>query len=537
MVELISKIRSQMNALFGDMQPHQKITLVTLGLMVMVPFGLLIFGEQDGGKVPLQYGASFDSVVQTQAEEALLQRGFTDFESRGTRILAPASKVAEYNGVLMAAGISSPHASDGLDSALDPVNPFTPQHEFEARMNSHLAGRIRNSLRAIDGIHDAEVLWSNPDGRSRWDRSGGVKASVHVTPSGGRELPRRLVESLRYSVATMVPDLERENVVVIDRSTGKSWAGDDPDDPFDNKLEEFRRSRVEFHRNRISEALREIVTGAIVAVNVEFDDIMFSREQRQEIDKNTVELMSEQEIEESSSNQGPGSGVPGTASNQPRDLATSSGQQTSTNDKSSRIVSSLAPSMTNTVTQRTPLNEKSLRVSISIPEEHIEKLVLLDGIPEGTTDQEKKAFSKAVDDKRDDFTDNVKEIVSNLVPPNPLGDSVVVKTHRRIEPEVPEVSIPLTDTLMDLVSTWGSSVALALFGLWALLLLKKSMPVSESAPSTAALDKLTEAVTHAEADVPEEEPKTITNRDAMALAVESDPAAAAAVLSRWLQNA
>ena len=548
MVEFIRKIRSQLNVLFGDMQPHQKITLVTLGLMVMVPFGMLIFGGKQSGDSPLQWGAAFDVEVLRQAENALHERGYNDFHTVGYRIFAPASKVDEYNGALMAAGISSPHAYDELESALKEMSPFTPQSQFAAQMEVQLAKKLRNNLRAIDGVLDAQVIWSKPEGRSRWDRSGGVKASVHVTPEGGRELPRRLVESLRNSVATMVPDLERENVVVIDRSTGKSWAGNDPDDPFDNKLEELKRSRVQFHQMRIQDALNEIAPNAVVAVNVEFDDIMSTRERSQQIDKGAVELTSIQETEESTSNEGPAAGVPGTASNQPRTLASSSAKQSSTNDKNQKTRSFSVPSMIISETERTPLNEKSLQVAVSIPEGHIEQLVLRAGVPLGTTDQEKVAFQATVSQEKDTFTAKVKDIVSKMIPPNSPDGSVIVNTYRRIEQELPQVSLPLTDMLKDFISTWGSSIALTLFGLWALMLLKKSMPVSETAPSTGALDRLSETVAAAAAGaaaaeveagaaVEAAETRQVTNRDTLEMAVDNDPAAAAAIISKWLQNA
>lgn len=547
MVELLSKIRSQFNALFGDMQPHQKMTLVALGLMVMVPFGMLIFGGDEGGTTPLQYGAAFDSEVRAQAENALLERGFNDFQTVGSRILVPSSKVDEYNGALMAAGISSPHAYDELESALKQVNPFTPQNQFEALMDMQLSKKIRNNLRAIDGIRDAQVIWSRPEGKSRWGKPGGVKASVHVTPDGGRELPRRLVESLRNSVATMVPDLERDNVVVIDRSTGQSWAGNDPDDPFDNKLEELKRSRVQFHQMRIQDALNEIAPNSVVAVNVEFDDVMSIRERKQEIDT-AVELTNIVEKAESSSNDAPASGVPGTASNQPRNLASSSPRQTSSTDTDERTKSFSVPSMTISDIERTPLTEKSLQVAVSIPEDHIEQLVLLDGKSQGTTDQEKVDFLAAVEEEKEEFVAKVTEIVTNLIPPNPLDGSVVVTTHRRIEQEIPQQSLPFTDMLKDFFSTWGSSIALTLFGVWALMLLKKSMPVSESAPSTNALDKLSNTVTTVAADfaaaavekevvVAEAEARHMSNRETLETTVENDPASAAAIISKWLQEA
>lgn len=547
MVELFSKIRFQLNALFGDMQPHQKMTLVALGLMVMVPFGILIFGGDEGGTTPLQYGAAFDTEVRAQAEQALLDRGFNDFKTVGGRILAPSSKVDEYNGALMAAGITSPHAYDELESALKQVNPFTPQNQFAALMDMQLSKKIRNNLRAIDGIRDAQVIWSKPKSISPWAKAGGVKASVHVTPDGGRQLPRRLVESLRHSVATMVPDLERDNVVVIDRSTGQSWAGNDPDDPFDNKLEELKRSRVQFHQMRIQDALNEIAPNSVVMVNVEFDDVMSIHERKQEIDS-AVDLTSISEKEESTSNEGPASGVPGTASNQPRNLASSNSKQTTATDTNERTKVFSAPSMTVSDTHRTSLNDKSLQVAVSIPEGHIEQLVMRDGIQKGTTDQEKADFLAAFTDKQGKFTDKVKDIVSKMIPPNSPEGSVVVTTHRRIEQEIPQLDLPVTDMLKDFFSTWGSSLALTVFGVWALMLLKKSMPVSESVPSSAALDKLSRTVTSAAAEaasvlaerdaaVVSAEDRNPSSRDTLESTVENDPAAAAAIISKWLQNA
>jgi len=547
MVEFINKIRFQFNALFGDMQPHQKMTLVALGLMVMVPFGMLIFGGDEGGTTPLQYGAAFDSEVRAQAEQALLDRGFNDFQTVGGRILVPSSKVDEYNGALMAAGISSPHAYDELESALKQVNPFTPQNQFAALMDMQLSKKIRNNLRAIDGIRDAQVIWSRPEGKSRWSRAGGVKASVHVTPDGGRELPRRLVESLRNSVATMVPDLERDNVVVIDRSTGQSWAGNDPNDPFDNKLEELKRSRVQFHQMRIQDALNEIAPNSVVAVHVEFDKVMSLQKREQEIATGIV-LSSSEETEDSSNNEGPANGVPGTASsNAGGNLASANAQQASSKEEIKRTKTLTAPSITTSVTHETPLNETELRVAVSIPEGHIEQLVIRGGTPLGTTDQEKEAFDAKFKEIKEEFTGTITKIVTNLIPTTP-EDSVVVTTHRRIEQEIPQMDLPFTDMLKDFFSTWGSSIVLTLFGAWALMLLKKSMPISESAPSTAALDKLSNTVTTVAADfaaaavekevvVAEAELKHLSNRETLETTVENDPAGAAAILSKWLQEA
>jgi flagellar biosynthesis/type III secretory pathway M-ring protein FliF/YscJ len=345
----------------------------------------------------------------------------------------------------------------------------------------------------------------------------------------------------------MVPDLERDNVVVIDRSTGQSWAGNDPDDPFNNKLEELKRSRVQFHQMRIQDALSEIAPNSVVAVNVEFDDVMSIRERKQEIDT-AIELTNIVEKAESTSTDEPATGVPGTASNQPRNLAASSTRQTSSTATDESTKSFAVPSMTVSETERTPLNEKSMQVAVSIPQGHIEKLVMREGKTLGTTDQEKADFIAAVEEEKIKFVATVKEIVTKLIPPTSPEGSVVVTTHRRIKQEIPQLDLPFTDMLKDFLSTWGSSIALTLFGIWALMLIKKSIPVSETAPSTNALDKLSNTVTTVAADfaaaavekdvvVTEDEARLTSNRETLETMVENDPASAAAIITKWLQSA
>ena len=170
------------------------------------------------------------------------------------------------------------------------------------------------------------------------------------------------------------------------------------------------------------------------------------------------------------------------------------------------------------------------------------------GTPLGTTDQEKADFLSKFEEEKKSFTATVTSIVTKLIPPNSPEGSVVVTTHRRIEQDVPSMDLPFTDMLKDFFSTWGSSIALTLFGAWALMLLKKSMAISESAPSTAALDKLSSTVTTVAADfaaaavekevvVAEAEQRRLSNRETLESTVENDPAAAAAIISKWLQNA
>ena len=532
MINMIRSILGQTRTLFGEMKPHQQMTFVVLALCVMVPFGILIFGKQQSGKQPLQWGALFDRDALMQAEQALMESGFDDFETRGQRIYAPASKVDEYNAVLASTGNVSPGAANAVEN----LGPFSTNRQFDLAHDADLRDRIQRILRKVRGIQDAEILWSSSK-VGRWGSVKMTRASVFVTPSGGRPLEATGAESLRSAVATMLPDLQREDIVIVDRSTNRSWALNDPNDPFDGDVEARKQRYIEDYQQRIRKELEQIIPNVVVAVNVEFGNVIGGRERSQQVDPKTVELTTITEDRTRTSNQTPRSATPGTQANQPRSLGSGNlrANQISDEEKSSKTYA--APSLTWTEKEIAGLEAEAVQVAVSIPVEHFEQVVIAEGTVPGTTDQEKADFASKVDNVKSEVTKEIKAFVGRLIPSTSAEDAVHVTTHRRIEPELPPVDVPATELVRDFVNQWGSSLALSVFAIWALVMLKKSMPTSSSAPSTDALDRLAEAVNPPEPEEPEEEVRPVTSRDTLQELVDSDPAAAAAVISKMIQKA
>jgi|GEM_PF-901686 len=536
MLSMIRTILDQGRTLFGEMKPHQQLTFVLLALCVMVPFGILIFGNQQSGYQPLQWGALFDRDGLMQAEQALMEAGHEEFETRGQRIYAPAGKVDEYNAVLASTGNVSPGALQDAGSAVETLGPFSTNRQFDLAHDADLRARIQRTLRKIRGIQDAEILWSS----SRVGRWGNVKmtrASVFVTPTGGRSLDSSGAETLRAAVSTMLPDLQRENIVVVDRSTNRSWALNDPSDPGSSDVEQRKQRYIDDYQQRIRTELEQIIPNVVVAVNVEFGNVIGGFERSQQVDKQAVELTSIVEDRKRTSTQAPASSTPGTQANQPRSLA-SSGRATQDSDTEKNTKTYSAPSLTWTEKEIAGLEPKTVQVAVSIPESHIEQLVIAEGTQPGTSDQDRANFAKEVDAKKTVVTKDIEQFVARLIPSTSSTDAITVKTHRRIEPEMPPTSVPMTEIVQDLVNQWGSSLALGVFALWALLMLKKSMPASSGpAQQTNALDQFKEAIKPPEPEEPEDVPRPKTSRDSLQELVASDPAAAAAVLARMIQKA
>jgi flagellar biosynthesis/type III secretory pathway M-ring protein FliF/YscJ len=535
MLNMIRTILAQGRALFGEMKPHQQMTFVVLALCVMVPFGILIFGSQKNGYQPLQWGALFDRDGLMQAEQALIEAGHEEFETRGQRIYAPAGKVDEYNAVLASTGNVSPGALQDAGSAVESLGPFSTSRQFDLAHDADLRARIQRTLKKIRGIQDAEILWSS----SRVGRWGNVKmtrASVFVTPSGGRPLDSTGAETLRAAVSTMLPDLQRENIVVVDRFTNRSWSLNDPSDPGSGDVEQRKQRYIDDYQQRIRTELEQIIPNVVVAVNVEFGNVVGGFERSQQVDPKTVELTTIEENRTRTSSQAPTSASPGTQANQPRSLA-NAGRSTQENDTEKNTKTYAAPSLTWTEKEIAGLETQSVQVAVSIPEEYFEQIVIREGTSPGTTDQEKANFAKKVDDKKNKETEKIKMFVARLIPSASAADAISVTTHRTIEPEMPTAEVPMTEFVRDLVNQWGSSLALGVFALWALLMLKKSMPASKGPAQADALDKLVQAVRPPEPVAAPEPPRPVTSRDSLQDLVHSDPAAAAAVLAKMIQKA
>lgn len=536
MLNMIRTILDQGRTLFGEMKPHQQMTFIVLALCVMVPFGILIFGNQQSGLQPLQWGALFDRDGLMQAEQALMEAGHDDFETRGQRIYAPAGKIDEYNAVLASTGNVSPGALQDAGSAVETLGPFSTSRQFDLAHDADLRARIQRTLRKIRGIQDAEILWSSSR-VGRWGNVQMTRASVFVTPSGGRSLDSGGAETLRAAVATMLPDLQRENIVVVDRSTNRSWALNDPNDPGSSDVEQRKQRYIDDYQQRIRTELEQIIPNVVVAVNVEFGNVIGGYERSQQLDKTPFELTSIVQDRKRSSSQTPASSTPGTQANQPRSLG-GSNRSTQDSDTEKNTTTISAPSLTWTEKEIAGLEAESVQVAVSIPEEHIEQLVIAEGTQPGTTDQERANFAAEVDNKKTRETEKIKAFVTRLIPATSAADAISVTTHRRIEPEMPPASVPMTEMVRDIVNQWGSSLALGIFALWALLMLKKSMPASSGpAPQANALDKLMQAVQPPEPEEPKEVVLPKTSRDSLQELVAADPAAAASVLAKMIQKA
>lgn len=192
----------------------------TIGTVLFVgAVGLLSLSiTPDTSWQPIGGGRAFTAKEIAAIQSAWRERGLVQFRREGRTLIVPASELARYEAALPAADNVAP--SNEWEKQLAGVNVFTSSEELAQRKENALRNELRRVLKAIPAIADADVIWARSKNRSAFSPRAKVTATINVTPREGADLTPELAQSLRAAVAGMVPDLEPEDITILDQSTG-----------------------------------------------------------------------------------------------------------------------------------------------------------------------------------------------------------------------------------------------------------------------------------------------------------------------------
>ncbi len=543
-MDALRRTLNQFVDLYRSMSPSQRGTLIAVPTMILVALFLLMFNARSSRYVPLSWGKTFTREELMSAEQTLLDGGLTDFHSKGRRLMVPTGEAERYNAALLEGGALPTDWGLELEKQFESDGIFSSDRQQQARTDIALAKELRRIIRAVPDIEDANVIWARSQGTSRWSRTKHtVTATVNVLPRRNRQLSMQLVHSLRAAVAGMVPDLSPADVTIFDQSTGTSHTADKEGEPFDSKLLTRIKQFEQLHQNKIASHLSSYIPNVVVTVNVELENLKRSIERKQVFNPKTIDLDIRDESRNDQLNQQPQSAEPGSASNQPMALRTRVGtQKTRTTTETNTSTRSVPLDFTTSEKELIAAMPKAVQVSVAIPRDYYRKVALkrqslADAQGDKKDGEEPKAISEAdVQKIEQEVQQDVKATVLTLIPTGSPDTAINVTSYTRVEPDVQKIDIPMTETLGNAFSRWGGAIGLALFALWALRLVSKSMP-KLPAPETELGATL--AMQTPRKDEPQEEPTPpeVTQRDKLQGVVRDDPEMAASVLSKWIQAA
>ncbi len=216
----------------------------------------------------------------------------------------------------------------------------------------------------------------------------------------------------------------------------------------------------------------------VVTVNVDIDPTqrMITQTMRYDPKKSLEQQQTEQKRMERYRQQ-PVQSEPGVKSNQPRALASapSTMQDRTLQDETTTTVRS--PGGEAVYTEGVGTLPKVVTVSVLIPEDYYAKALELEKAAQGQS--KSGGTGKTIEKIKEETEQAVKNIIAGAIPTDPVNPNpkqITVSSYVRIKEAPPEIRTSSLETVTSLLSQWGSAAGLVLFALWALWMLRGTMP-------------------------------------------------------------
>ncbi|MDP2097854.1 MAG: flagellar basal-body MS-ring/collar protein FliF [Methylococcales bacterium] len=288
-----------------------------LGLALSVAIGVAIVlwsQEPSYGRLYSEIGESdVAEIIEVLNKENIKYK----VESGSGAIMVPMDEVSAVKLKLAAQGL--PKSNSLGYEILDKDPGFGTSKSVELmRFQRALEGEIARTIMAIQNVKAARVLLAIPVQSVFVRERKKPSASVMLNLYQGRSLDKGQVESIIHLVASSVPQLEAEQVTVVDQkgqllnSKDSSIAGN-----LTVKQFEYKKNIEEHLMGRIENILSPLVGGAGMRVQVSADVDFTETDRTQEMfNPDLPALRSEQTSEEQNSLSAI-QGVPGALTNQP----------------------------------------------------------------------------------------------------------------------------------------------------------------------------------------------------------------------------
>lgn len=233
-------------------------------------------------------------------------------------VLVEAGRVPEARMKL--AGMGLPKGSGTGYELLDKDQGFgTSQFIETARYQRAIEGELSRSISALNNVQSARVHLGIPKQSAFVRNRKKPTASVILTLYQGRGINQQQSDAIAHMVASSVPNLEMEDVTVVDQA-GRMLTRNDKDSAmgFTSTQFEYRQKLEAYYTTRIQEILAPIVGEGKVRAQVAAElDFTVVEQTHESYNPDLPSIRSEQTLEEDSQRGSGLAGVPGTLTNQP----------------------------------------------------------------------------------------------------------------------------------------------------------------------------------------------------------------------------
>lgn len=272
-MESLNRIYAQLSETIRSLSPMARLfsALLLAGLIG----GLVYFAslQTRGSQTLLLGGHSFSTAELHSVQAAFGQAGLKDFEIHGTQIKIPSQQLDIYLAAMADADVLPADFGDYLSRTIREQSPWAGSRLHDQAIMAARERVLSNAVSKMAGIDHAQVFISVLDKPSfRAERL--TTASVDVKMIGGQRLDSRQVRAIRSLVAGGTAGLKREQITVVDSTTGRDFPGTDANDPA--AREDAYLSRQEAYERRFEDTILGLLTyvpDAQVRVHVELGEV------------------------------------------------------------------------------------------------------------------------------------------------------------------------------------------------------------------------------------------------------------------------
>jgi len=553
-MDFFNRAASQLGDLFKSMTPGARVTAGMLLVMIIISLVyLFVFPSRQADRY------LFGSKEFSDAEIATMQRAFglenlDDYQLQGNRIRVPGGRLNEYMQALHKAGFSPEDIERDIEEIRERGSGFfESEKEKEFWRSQAQQQKLARAIRKRPEIAWATVQYREVKLRGfppEVERS----AAVVACGEGNRPLDRSTARSIRTLAGSWFA-IRPEDVAVNDVNGDTLAAGEDVGG-LSKEARMYADTKSyydEYYRKQILQCLAFVGPGTYATVNVELDPTIANESTVVTVDPQTVAVNSET-FEKRTENGPAQGGRPGAvpnqvAGNEPRTLATTNSQE-STSDESHEQQSSIT-GHEQTRQRKAALVPTKVTATVSIPKSYFKKVV--DGqLPEGTTlaDLQPEVLSKELLEAENNVIRQIEDKVVKTLPPLAAGEDQYPRVEVSSYQDLPE-ALPQPPTISYTAWLWFSenwkTLGLFAIGLVSLFVLRSMLrsvtpkvtaaPAEEAIADTDATDEQSE-----EEEIPailhRRSPATgLTLREELISMVREDPDAAANVLRNWIGDA
>ncbi|HUA39703.1 MAG TPA: flagellar basal-body MS-ring/collar protein FliF [Candidatus Sulfopaludibacter sp.] len=207
----LSKLLAQLRAIWGQLGPSQRVSVVAATFVLVAGSGALVFWSSRAD-YSLLYGGLSDS--EAAKVVSALDDAKVPYKASAGSIFVPADKVYAMRMQLAGRGIPQ---GDGVGFEIfDKPNFGISDFVQRANYIRAVQGELARTISQIDEVEAARVMIVEPENRLLLDKDKYPTASVFVHVRGNSQLQPQSINAIRFLVANSVEGLKPNHVTVVD---------------------------------------------------------------------------------------------------------------------------------------------------------------------------------------------------------------------------------------------------------------------------------------------------------------------------------